>query len=191
MKRDRVQGNLALFDLFFHTLNPIARERDKLFRFDVLFCCFFGPLLSQERFCHPFLSVHFANRILRSPRRLPFPPYLTPAFRACTRLCGMPDDKKREDYTIEIGDREKTFDRAQSAKMSSQSRFSANSITNNPAIAILAYCGSSILMTVTNKYVLAGRDFNLNFFLLCVQVGTLTLTAYGAVADRSHSRLCA
>ncbi|THX76177.1 UDP-galactose transporter [Aureobasidium pullulans] len=43
------------------------------------------------------------------------------------------------------------------------------SVTNSPMIAILSYCGSSILMTVTNKYVLGGRDFNLNFFLLCVQ----------------------
>jgi GDP-mannose transporter len=44
------------------------------------------------------------------------------------------------------------------------------SMTNSPMVAILSYCGSSILMTVTNKYVLGGRDFNLNFFLLCVQV---------------------
>ena len=44
------------------------------------------------------------------------------------------------------------------------------SVTNSPMIAILSYCGSSILMTVTNKCVLGGRDFNLNFFLLCVQV---------------------
>jgi GDP-mannose transporter len=44
------------------------------------------------------------------------------------------------------------------------------SLTNSPMVAILSYCGSSILMTVTNKYVLGGRDFNLNFFLLCVQV---------------------
>lgn len=26
------------------------------------------------------------------------------------------------------------------------------------------------MMTVTNKYVLSGYNFNLNFFLLCVQV---------------------
>lgn len=44
------------------------------------------------------------------------------------------------------------------------------SLANSPMVAILSYCGSSILMTVTNKYVLGGRDFNLNFFLLCVQV---------------------
>ncbi|KAL8652811.1 MAG: hypothetical protein Q9226_004115, partial [Calogaya cf. arnoldii] len=41
--------------------------------------------------------------------------------------------------------------------------------TNNPVFPILSYCGSSILMTVTNKYVLSGFGFNLNFFLLAVQ----------------------
>nr|CAG8621237.1 1496_t:CDS:2 [Entrophospora candida] len=34
---------------------------------------------------------------------------------------------------------------------------------------IMTYCASSILMTVTNKYVLSGYDFNMNFLLLCVQ----------------------
>ena len=43
-------------------------------------------------------------------------------------------------------------------------------VTANPLFPILSYCGSSILMTVTNKYVLGGMNFNLNFFLLCVQV---------------------
>ena len=50
----------------------------------------------------------------------------------------------------------------------------SGSITENPVAAILGYCGSSILMTVTNKYVLSGVDFNLNFFLLCVQVRPAT-----------------
>lgn len=36
-------------------------------------------------------------------------------------------------------------------------------------VAIASYCGASILMTVTNKYVLSGYAFNLNFFLLIVQ----------------------
>jgi len=39
---------------------------------------------------------------------------------------------------------------------------------NNPMISILAYCGSSILMTTTNKYVLSG-NFNMNCLLLAVQ----------------------
>ena len=46
----------------------------------------------------------------------------------------------------------------------------AAGLQNHPSMPILAYYGSSILMTVTNKYVLSGLDFNLNFFLLLVQV---------------------
>ena len=42
-------------------------------------------------------------------------------------------------------------------------------VANNPVFPVLSYCASSILMTVTNKFVLSGT-FNLNFFLLCVQV---------------------
>lgn len=51
---------------------------------------------------------------------------------------------------------------------------------NNPLLPILSYCGSSILMTVTNKYVLAGTGFNLNFFLLAVQVGSRWQTGFEA-----------
>ena len=40
---------------------------------------------------------------------------------------------------------------------------------NHPMTPILSYCGSSILMTVLNKYVLS-PSFTLNFFLLGVQV---------------------
>ena len=47
---------------------------------------------------------------------------------------------------------------------------------DQPIVPILAYCGSSILMTVTNKYVLSGLNFNLNFFLLCIQVSPCTDT---------------
>lgn len=47
---------------------------------------------------------------------------------------------------------------------------SSKAVPNEGAIAILSYCGSSILMTVMNKYVLSGHAFNLNFFFLCVQV---------------------
>ncbi|KAL1642023.1 GDP-mannose transporter into the lumen of the Golgi [Diplodia intermedia] len=46
---------------------------------------------------------------------------------------------------------------------------SSSGLSGNPVLPVLAYCGSSILMTVTNKYVLSGTGFNLNFFLLCVQ----------------------
>ena len=38
------------------------------------------------------------------------------------------------------------------------------------ALPIVSYCFASILMTVTNKYVLSGFGFNMNFLLLTVQV---------------------
>ena len=77
------------------------------------------------------------------------------------------DDNKKRDYTVELGDRQtnNTFDAAPKPQMAP----SAPAMSNNPPMSILAYCGSSILMTVTNKYVL-NSSFNLNFFLLAVQV---------------------
>lgn len=36
-------------------------------------------------------------------------------------------------------------------------------------LPIASYCFASILMTVTNKYVLSGYDFNMNFLLLTIQ----------------------
>lgn len=38
------------------------------------------------------------------------------------------------------------------------------------ALPIASYCFASILMTVTNKYVVSGYGFNMNFLLLTVQV---------------------
>lgn len=80
----------------------------------------------------------------------------------------MADDKKREDYTIEMG--EQKANGAFDAPPPRASAAPAAPLTNSPIVPVLAYCGSSILMTVTNKYVLSGLDFNLNFFLICVQV---------------------
>lgn len=51
---------------------------------------------------------------------------------------------------------------------SSYGASSINSITNSGPLSIACYCFASILMTVTNKYVLGG-DFNLNFLLLAIQ----------------------
>ncbi len=79
----------------------------------------------------------------------------------------MSDEKKREDFTVSIDDRKGSP--APLPRMPPSS--SSATLTNSPMLSILAYCGSSILMTTTNKYVLSGLDFNLNFFLLCVQVG--------------------
>ncbi|KAL8990546.1 MAG: hypothetical protein Q9177_000828 [Variospora cf. flavescens] len=82
----------------------------------------------------------------------------------------MADDKKRDDYTIEMSDLPKSKDPPMSSPRPSMPVPS----TNNPIIPILSYCGSSILMTCTNKFVLSGFGFNLNFLLLAVQISTRT-----------------
>lgn len=55
-----------------------------------------------------------------------------------------------------------------------------SSIANSAPISIASYCLSSILMTTTNKYVLASYGFNLNFFLLAVQ-SVVCLAAIGSL----------
>ncbi|KAF1915370.1 hypothetical protein BDU57DRAFT_518312 [Ampelomyces quisqualis] len=78
----------------------------------------------------------------------------------------MADDKKSDDYRVAMGSPKSS--RAPSPLRPAPHK-SAASLTESPIAAILSYCGSSILMTVTNKYVLSGVHFNLNFFLLCIQ----------------------
>lgn len=81
----------------------------------------------------------------------------------------MSDEKKRDDYPVDMADRKE-------ARMSSPLRVPPPrhtvhyTVGDNPMVAVISYCGSSILMTVTNKYVLSGTGFNLSFFLLAVQV---------------------
>lgn len=82
----------------------------------------------------------------------------------------MADGKRTDDYTIEM-DKLDQGNKGFEAPPPPQPRSApSNSLQNNPVLPVLAYCGSSILMTVMNKYVLSGTDFNLNFFLLCIQV---------------------
>ena len=83
----------------------------------------------------------------------------------------MADDKKR-DYTIELGDRQPNahFEAAPKPAPPTMHAASIHSIANNPTASIISYCGSSILMTVANKYLMNSHNFNLTFFLLAVQV---------------------
>lgn len=89
------------------------------------------------------------------------------------------DEKKRDDdHVIELEDRRPNGHvvdaepkPAQATMHSSAS--GVNAITNNPTVSILCYCGSSILMTCANKYVVNGTRFNLPFFLGSVQVSPI------------------
>lgn len=77
------------------------------------------------------------------------------------------EEKKKEDISIEMLDRQPNGHFDVSPKPAVPP--SIASITSNPSLSILAYCASSILMTVTNKYVLSGTNFNMNFVLLIIQ----------------------
>ena len=95
----------------------------------------------------------------------------------------MADDKKRDDFAIAMGDRSGDRFEAPKATYRPAPHLAMASVSHNPIVPILAYCASSILMTVLNKYVLSGgSDFNLNFFLLCVQVSGI-LVASRTLAD--------
>ncbi|CAJ2505951.1 Uu.00g000810.m01.CDS01 [Anthostomella pinea] len=88
-------------------------------------------------------------------------------------------DKKNEDYTIRMPDsgmrspfgteKEPFITRPSRTIPHKQSSFQLAKIENNPAAAIIAYCLASISMTVVNKYVVSGSEWNLNFFYLAVQ----------------------
>lgn len=44
------------------------------------------------------------------------------------------------------------------------------SLDNNRGASVLAYCLSSMSMTIVNKYVISGSNWNMNLLYLAVQV---------------------
>jgi GDP-mannose transporter len=76
----------------------------------------------------------------------------------------MSEKEKQDDYRVDIGDVKRPY-----SPQRGPSSPSSAPIVSGPTLAILSYCGASILMTLTNKYVLSGYDFNLNFMLLAIQ----------------------
>lgn len=94
----------------------------------------------------------------------------------------MADEKKRDDdLVIDMGDRKGRFDSPHRSPQGSPPAPPIAAVANNPIFPVLSYCASSILMTVTNKFVLSGTGFNLNFFLLAVQVSRRScLSAIGS-----------
>lgn len=57
---------------------------------------------------------------------------------------------------------------------------SLHKVDESGPISILAYCVSSISMTVVNKYVVSGDFWNLTFFYLAVQVRCIRYVLLGA-----------
>jgi GDP-mannose transporter len=82
------------------------------------------------------------------------------------------EEKKRflEGNEMELGEKQgRTFTHAPQPSIPKFNPPSSH-WQNNPVLPVISYCASSILMTVANKYILSFPDYNLNFFLLAVQV---------------------
>lgn len=93
-------------------------------------------------------------------------------------------DKKNEDYVLSLPGSPRGSEKGQflSRSPSRTSSYHGGSsgggmiqplsrLDNSPIISVLAYCLSSISMTIVNKYVVSGQGWNLSFFYLFIQVG--------------------
>jgi GDP-mannose transporter len=83
-------------------------------------------------------------------------------------------NKKNEDLEMSGMDEKKFGDR-ESFLLKPAPHSILPQLENNPGAAVLAYCFSSISMTVVNKYVVSGSSWNLNFLYLAIQVCAATL----------------
>ncbi|KAL1858961.1 GDP-mannose transporter into the lumen of the Golgi [Diaporthe australafricana] len=90
----------------------------------------------------------------------------------------MSSDKKSDDFVLRMPERGDSFreekdtflERRPSHRISPpglHDKFAK--VQNNPGVSILAYCLSSISMTVVNKYCVSGKNWNLNLFYLAIQ----------------------
>lgn len=96
----------------------------------------------------------------------------------------MSSDKKSDDFVVRIpGDRSDSFQEEKDPFLARTPTHRANQpglqdqfakVQNNPSVSIMAYCLSSISMTVVNKYCVSGKNWNLNLFYLAVQVRSAT-----------------
>ena len=152
------------------------------------------PIIVRFRFRHHCLSSvntrshgHYfflltTSRSLRPPRitwaSAPSPPQTLYSPQRDATSPASPQKKMAEEEKkrfldgneMELGEKQgRTFTHAPQPSVPRYNPPSSN-WQNNPILPVISYCGSSILMTVANKYILSFPDYNLNFFLLAVQV---------------------
>ncbi|KAL1889807.1 GDP-mannose transporter into the lumen of the Golgi [Sporothrix stenoceras] len=89
-------------------------------------------------------------------------------------------DKKNEDYVVRMSENEKddypgrpnplrSFRSGSPTTSHAAKRIDLARIENSPVISVVAYCIASISMTVVNKYLVSGSDWNMNFLYLAIQ----------------------
>lgn len=103
-------------------------------------------------------------------------------------------DKKNEDYVVRMPESSEKDRGDAFSPRSPISRPAAgpaltqsfSRLDNSPLLSVLAYCVSSISMTVVNKYVVSGQGWNLNFLYLAVQVRNISIGNMSVVASLTH-----
>ncbi|KAF9517763.1 hypothetical protein BS47DRAFT_1389484 [Hydnum rufescens UP504] len=88
------------------------------------------------------------------------PKYLLPNVKATTNT-----ESRGEYGNVPLSEEE---DIVQLKKVQSTST-GPTGILNHPALPVACYCLASIMMTVVNKYVVSGKDFNMTCLLLAIQ----------------------
>ncbi|ERS97166.1 GDP-mannose transporter [Sporothrix schenckii 1099-18] len=85
-------------------------------------------------------------------------------------------DKKNEDYVVRMSDQNDYPGRPNPLRSyhagspsAGASKIDLSRVENSPLLAILAYCIASISMTVVNKFLVSGSDWNMNFLYLAIQ----------------------
>lgn len=128
------------------------------------------PRLSVRRRSAPELDPHCLPSIVQ-PVRI--------GLEEQKAAAKMSSDKKSDDFVLRMPERGDSFreekdsflERRQSHRVSAPGLHDKLAkVQNNPGVSILAYCLSSISMTVVNKYCVSGKNWNLNLFYLAVQV---------------------
>ena len=93
-------------------------------------------------------------------------------------------DKKNEDYVVRISENEKddypgrpnplrSF-RSGSPTPNATKKVDLVRVENSPVLSVISYCIASISMTVVNKFLVSGSDWNMNFLYLAIQVSLLS-----------------
>ncbi|KAK2598428.1 hypothetical protein N8I77_011846 [Diaporthe amygdali] len=86
-------------------------------------------------------------------------------------------DKRNDDYVVPMpgqsyelkGAASDTSSQRPTSQRSDAPARPASGFTNSPSASILGYCLASISMTVVNKYIVSGSDWNLMFLYLAIQ----------------------
>lgn len=105
-------------------------------------------------------------------------------------------DKKNEDFTVRMPDQDlrsgygsekQPFLAPRPSMSRSALPINFSRAENSPGLAILAYCLASISMTIVNKYVVSGTEWNLYFFYLAVQVSKASAQPDGLGRPQTRS----